>query len=99
MPEVDATKLSSASPRYRFARQRLVEQPDLDYWRTVIERIARSSFCRGENQRGWRADFAFLVRAETHVKALEGKYDDATDKLTAAARPRSIPTQEFLESL
>lgn len=76
MPEVDPSKLSTASPRYRFARQRLVEQPDLDYWRQVIERIAASPFCRGENQRGWRADFAFLVRAETHLKVLEGKYDD-----------------------
>lgn len=85
MPEVDPSKLSSASPRYRFARQRLVEQPDLAYWRQVIERIAASSFCRGENNRGWRADFAFLVRAETHVKVLEGKYDDRGASNGAAA--------------
>ena len=97
MPVVDVAKLSSASPRYRFARQRLVENPDLAYWRSVIERIAKSRFCRGENPRGWTADFAFLVRAETHVKAMEGKYDDRPDpKATPREQPLSLEQLEAM---
>lgn len=68
--------LKPTSKRWTWARCRLREHPEIDYWRSVVERIAKSSFCRGQNDRGWRADFDFLVRAETHLKVGEGKYDD-----------------------
>lgn len=42
----------------------------------AIERIGRSRFCRGENDRGWRADIDFLCQPKSFVSILEGKYDD-----------------------
>jgi hypothetical protein len=62
-------------PRWVSAQERLDEVPDLAYWRQVIERIEASPHCRGKNDRGWVANFQFLIWQETHVKALEGLYD------------------------
>lgn len=45
-------------------------------WRTAIDRVAASSFCNGENDRGWKADFDFFIRPDTVVKVMEGKYDN-----------------------
>lgn len=69
-------KLTPDSRRYRDARARLKANPDLDYWRQVVERISASSFCCGRNDRSWLADFEFLCRSATHEKVMEGKYDD-----------------------
>lgn len=65
------------------AAARIRENPDEDYWQKVIMRIARSLFCCGENDRGWKADFDFLVRRDTHLKVLEGKYDNRANPLSA----------------
>lgn len=80
MPKLNMTLFATSSKRWKAAAMRLKEQPDLAYWTTVIERIASSSFCRGENDRGWRADFDFLVRPDTHAKVGEGKYDGRQEK-------------------
>ena len=63
-------------PRWKQAQERLDEVPDLAYWRKVIERIESSARCHGKNDRNWKANFQFLIWQETHVKALEGAYDD-----------------------
>jgi hypothetical protein len=67
------------------ARARLREKPDLPYWRDIIQRIRLSDFCRGWNERGWRADFDFLVRPGSAAKVLEGKYDNRDPPLKKAA--------------
>lgn len=68
--------LALSGDRLAQAKQRLKEQPNQAYWETVIQRIASSAFCRGANDRGWKADMDFLLRKNSAVKALEGKYDD-----------------------
>ena len=62
--------------RKRKAEARFAEFPDPDYWRLVVGRIAGSRFCNGANDRGWRADFDFLIKPDTHNRVVEGKYDD-----------------------
>ena len=61
--------------RKRHSDARWKENPEENYWVDIVKRIAASPFCRGEGSRGWRADFDFFVRASTHLKVLEGKYD------------------------
>jgi hypothetical protein len=64
------------SKRKRHIRSRLTERP-LTEWESVIARIQASSFCRGENDRGWSASFDWLIGSpDVAVKVLEGKYDD-----------------------
>lgn len=63
--------------RVKKARQRLVENPDKQFWIDVIKRVNDSKFCKGVNDRNWRLDFAFLVNSSKNIgKILEGKYDD-----------------------
>jgi hypothetical protein len=70
-----------------------LRQRSLDDWGIVIDRIAASSFCRGKGNRGWVADFDWLLDSETAVRVLEGRYDDETVRQAEHDRP------ELLEEL
>lgn len=70
LPKAEAlTKKREASARLRLSER------SLEDWRAIVQRINASPFCLGQNDRGWRADFDFLLRPDTAVKVLEGKYD------------------------
>jgi hypothetical protein len=47
----------------------------LEEWQRAMDALERSAFCRGENDRGWRADFDFLLQPKSFTKLLEGAYD------------------------
>lgn len=47
----------------------------LEEWSQAMSALERSAFCRGENDRGWRADFDFLLQPKSFTKLLEGAYD------------------------
>lgn len=55
---------------------RLKEAGGIDGWIIALEKISVSDFCRGQNDRGWKADFDFLVTEGSFVKLMEGKYDN-----------------------
>lgn len=65
-----------SSSRIRQADARWRENPSEIYWIGIIEKIADSNFCNGANDRGWLGNFDFMIRPETHLKALEGAYDN-----------------------
>jgi uncharacterized protein YdaU (DUF1376 family) len=69
--------------RRKKAAARLSELP-FDQWSQVITKIKKSSFLCGENDRGWRADFDFLIKPDTATRVLEGKYDDRPGKTRLA---------------
>jgi len=70
-------KVIELSPkRMALIESRLKEEPDLNVWVQVIRRVASSPFCTGTNDRGWRANFEWLLRPGTRVKVLEGTYDE-----------------------
>lgn len=47
----------------------------IEEWTQVFAAMERSAFLRGENDRGWRADFDFLLQPKSFTKLLEGAYD------------------------
>ena len=51
--------------------------------REVFTRINGLPFCRGENDRGWRANFDWALKPANIAKVLEGVY--------ASTRSRSAP--------
>lgn len=61
--------------RKKSARKALKDR-SLFSWLSVIQRISGSSFCRGQNDRGWVASPDWLIKAGVAAKVLEGKYDD-----------------------
>jgi len=43
----------------------------------AILKISKSDFCHGKNDRGWRADYGWLIESDENIlKAIEGKYDN-----------------------
>lgn len=77
-----------SKPRRAAAIQRLRERP-LAEWRRVFERVNASPFCRGENDRGWRADPEFILRPDSADKVLEGKYDRTSTSNSGTPRPEN----------
>ncbi|GEC40122.1 hypothetical protein JOH52_002808 [Sinorhizobium meliloti] len=71
-----------------------IEEHGLPAVLDAIQRIGRSRFCRGENDRGWRADLDFLCQPKSFVSILEGKYDDRPlQQSQSPPRPQSPSMQ------
>lgn len=77
--------------RHKHATARLRERPELEQWHGVVERISASDFCRGQNDRAWVATFDWLLKPDTAVKVLEGKYDNRTPSTGPPANRRDEP--------
>ena len=43
---------------------------------TVFQNIEESDFCKGKNDRGWKANIDFILREDKFVSALEGRYNN-----------------------
>lgn len=52
-----------------------IRQNTVDDFTEAIAAIARSPFLRGENDRGWRATFDWLLEPRNFAKLIEGTYD------------------------
>ena len=48
----------------------------------VEDAVSSSEFLRGQNNRGWRADFDFFLSEGNFLKAIEGKYADRQEVLS-----------------
>lgn len=72
LPEVKAI----SKQRKQKALARWKEKPDPIYWTEVVSKLANSNFCSGNNSTGWVANIDFLLRPETHLKTIEGNYDN-----------------------
>jgi uncharacterized protein YdaU (DUF1376 family) len=60
--------------RERLLRSRLKDST-LEEWMQAMAALERSKFCKGGNDRGWWADFDFLLQPKSFTGLLEGKYD------------------------
>lgn len=56
-------------------RQRLAEHGP-DGLRRAMAAAHASTFCQGENERGWRAGPSFVLQAESCLKLLEGQFEN-----------------------
>jgi hypothetical protein len=59
----------------------------------AIAAVERSPFCRGENDRGWRADFDFILQPRSLAKLLEHGYQQC------AAPYRNSALQMYREAV
>lgn len=66
------------TPRRDKLKRRLKDyfDNDLEQWDEYLITITSRPFLCGQNDRGWRADFAFALRPESILKILEGGYVD-----------------------
>lgn len=80
-------KVVSMSPG-RFKKLKLRRKsPDWDErFDEALEKVNRSNFCNGENDRGWVASFDWILGSdEPLLKILEGKYDNRTGRPNSSA--------------
>jgi hypothetical protein len=66
-------KLNTARKRAIAVRRR--EFPDIADWQRALKCIADNAWMHGENDRGWRADFDFLLQPKSFIRLVEGSYD------------------------
>lgn len=82
-------KCRAVTDKRRREARKLLRTFTVDDFRDICRKAQGSSFMRGENDRGWRADFDFLVSERGAAATLEGKYDDR-----GAASPHGNPPYE-----
>jgi phage replication O-like protein O len=65
------------SKRRALIKARWNESPktcDLDWWQRFFKQVAQTGFLIGNNGRGWRADFDWLLKQANFIKIIEGTY-------------------------
>jgi hypothetical protein len=85
--------VGTSPKRETAARARLREQPNLGWWRRLLERVVATPFLRGENDRGWRANPDWLLKPGVAESVLEGKYDRSPRAVTPRRGPPPDPNQ------
>lgn len=61
--------------RKRSVVNRMKEFPDQNFWISLVQRINKSKLLLGENGRGWRCDFDWVMNPNNLTKIIEGNYD------------------------
>ena len=72
-----ANRITTARRRAMSARWRDYGKGELQPFINLFRRASQSAFLNGENDRGWYADFDWLLNESNLTKVLEGKYDRA----------------------
>lgn len=54
----------------------LIKAHGMSVWLEAVGKVERSAFCRGDNERGWKADLDFITQAKSFAGLLEGRYDN-----------------------
>lgn len=68
--------ISSTRKKHLKARWKQFDY-DLEAFKEAFEKVQASDFCKGQNKRGWKVDFDWLIKNDNNiVKVLEGKYDN-----------------------
>jgi hypothetical protein len=83
----DLPKAASVSEaRFKKLRQRRQDSFWVSNFEAAVGRILRSDFCTGKNDRGWKADFDWMLQPDVVTKIMEGKYDNRGSVAPAQAK-------------
>ena len=100
MRKIDLEAFRPGSKRWDAAKARLKTNPDLEYWRSLIQRAAKSKFIRGmEPSKQWRGNFDWFIRPDTEAKIREGTYDGKDVVAPPAPKGLRTLTKDDLEKL
>jgi DNA-binding IscR family transcriptional regulator len=72
----DLPRIAEVSGERRCRVERLIAEHDFERWTKVITSIRQSGYLHGDNKRGWRITFDWMLEPENFTKILEGNYDD-----------------------
>jgi len=68
-------KINKLTEKRKSAIKRFLKEFNEDDFRKICEIANKSEFLIGDNDRGWKADFDFLLRTDKANAILEGKYN------------------------
>ena len=85
-------KVTDKRKRLIISREKEYSKDDL---KKVIDLTAESAFLNGDNNRGWTADFDWLMQKQNFIKILEGNYKNKTNGKTK----RNITREQFEQSI
>ena len=66
----NGTRADNLKKRWREDKERQSE----GWWSDLFNKISKSPFLMGDNDRGWKADLGWIVKRENLVKIIEGRY-------------------------
>lgn len=82
------TKMTKA--RKSKVEKRIEDAGGLDGWKSVVDKLRESRLCQGQNSRGWKASFDFLLQESSFLKLMEGNYDgNKQPEIWDGMRPRN----------
>jgi hypothetical protein len=68
------------------------EMPDIAQWKQLFDIVECSTFLNGQNDRGWRANFDWLIKNDSnYTKVLEGQYNCQHEEAT------SKPNEDYMK--
>ena len=70
-PYFPKVRLPLSERRARILRARLKELPKVEQWELAFEYLTTDKFHRGENDRGWTANFDYILRPDRAQQLLE----------------------------
>lgn len=66
----------------------------IEVFKELFEKAESSNFLKGDNERGWKADFDWLLNEDNMAKVLEGRYDK-TKEIKKQISPNKKPSTKF----
>lgn len=93
-PSLSAVQKITDGRRRKIAT-RMGEIGSMDTWQEIFERVERSDFMKGANDRGWKVDFDWIIDSETHWRnIMSGRYDNRA-AVTQGAQTESNKTNQI----
>lgn len=72
--------------RRRALESRLRDEFFAENWRAALQKILKSEFLTGTNDRGWTASFDWFIQPDSVIRIMEGKYSKAEKKDVVGGR-------------
>lgn len=79
--------------RHQLINVRLDERPDFKFWEELFKRVTTTPFLLGDNNRGWKTTFDWVLNANNLVKIMEGNWP--TTQQGAAPKQSSQTTSSL----
>lgn len=95
-PMHSKVRIKAGDTRWRQALVRIADEPDPAYWEEVVRRYVAWPHGRGETpgKNGappWVATFKFLLKPDTHTRAMEGEFERRTSGMPPGHRNLAPP--------
>jgi len=86
-------KATKITDKRRKAIHSVVNEFGEDGVKSALERVEKSSFLTGDNNRGWKADFDWLMKKDNLLKVIEGRYSqEVKRKPSGYVKPEGYET-------